>query len=232
MYVEGDPNANCTKTVTVERVAPTFTCPSSATAIIGASNNVSLSLSDVTGCDEGGDYCKYSITGTDDISVSGTGYASGVVASFTDANVTTDGAEKSYTVRLENSVGYVEHDCSVEFEEPPTINGTICLNAQTAQAQISSSNLGEGSYTLLHNCASTAGWWYTCTGTVKIGSTTLNCTSAEVSTWTDASIGTSPPASGSTITVSESSVLNGIGCSVSGISPVDNCSTTGFTSAD
>ena len=106
---------SCSQTVTVERVAPTFACPSSARATIGASNNVSLSLGDVTGCDEGGSYCYYTITGDNDISVSGNSYTSGALPSFTDNTVTTDGTSKSYTVRLTNSVGDVTHACSVEF---------------------------------------------------------------------------------------------------------------------
>jgi len=106
---------SCSQTVTVERVAPTFTCPSSAKASIGASNNVSLSLSDVTGCDEGGNYCYYSIVGTN-INESGNSYTGSSLPSFTDGNVTS-ASTKTYTIRLTNSVGYVEHDCDVEFVE-------------------------------------------------------------------------------------------------------------------
>ncbi|MBS7390664.1 MAG: hypothetical protein KIG51_01015, partial [Fibrobacter sp.] len=104
----------CTKTVTGERVAPTFTCPSSAKASIGASNHVSLSLSNVTGCDEGGNYCNYSVTGDGNISVSGNSYTGGSLPVFTDNTVTSEDS-KSYTVRLTNSAGSVEHDCNVEF---------------------------------------------------------------------------------------------------------------------
>ncbi len=114
MYVEGYPNANCTKTVTVEQVPPTFACPSNAKASIGASDNVKLALTGVTGCDEGGDNCNYSVTGDGNISVSGNSYTGGTLPVFTDNTVTSEDS-KSYTVRLTNSAGSVEHDCSVEF---------------------------------------------------------------------------------------------------------------------
>ena len=114
MYVEGSPNANCTKTVTVEQVPPTFACPSNAKASIGASDNVKLALTGVTGCDEGGNYCLYSITGDGNISVSGNSYTGGTLPVFTDNTVTSEDS-KSYTVRLTNSAGSVEHACSVEF---------------------------------------------------------------------------------------------------------------------
>ena len=106
---------SCSQTVVVSRVAPKFTCPTDASAKIGASSNVTLSLSDVSGCDEGGSYCYYTITGDNDISVSGNSYTSGALPSFTDSTVTTDGTSKSYTVRLTNSVGDVTHACSVKF---------------------------------------------------------------------------------------------------------------------
>jgi len=109
--------ASCSQTVVVKRAAPTFTCPSSARATIGETNNVSLSLSGVTGCDEGGDYCYYSISGDGNISVSGNSYTGGDLPAFTDGNVTTDGTEKTYTVRLTNSVGSTEQTCRVEFAE-------------------------------------------------------------------------------------------------------------------
>ena len=114
MYVEGSPNANCTKTVTVEQVPPTFACPSNAKASIGASDNVKLALTGVTGCAEGGNYCLYSITGDGNISVSGNSYTGGTLPVFTDNTVTSEDS-KSYTVRLTNSAGSVEHACSVEF---------------------------------------------------------------------------------------------------------------------
>ena len=113
--VDGSPNATCTRTVQVVRVAPTFDCKTGLKATIGQSNNVTIGLQNVLGCDEGGNYCYYGITGTGSISRSGNGYTSGNLPAFTDGTVTDDGTSKSYTVRLTNSVGYVEHDCSVEF---------------------------------------------------------------------------------------------------------------------
>lgn len=109
--------STCSSELMVNQTAPKFTCPTSAKASIGASDNVTLSLSDVSGCDEGGSYCYYTITGDNDISVSGNSYTSGALPSFTDNTVTTDGTSKSYTVRLTNSVGDVTHACSVEFTE-------------------------------------------------------------------------------------------------------------------
>lgn len=225
MYVEGSPNANCTKTVTVERVAPTFTCPSSARATIGASNNVSLSLGDVTGCDEGGNYCYYSITGADNISVSGTGYASGVVASFTDANVTTDGAKKSYTVRLKNSAGSVEHTCSVDFVN---VDGTVCLAGQSINTTIPA-----GKYTYLAECGSN-GWWYTCTQgySISVGGESFDCTGGEVSSWTTNGVSNmtmTAPASG-TIVVPSGASITKIGCTGMNGAVPDGCTGTGYTS--
>lgn len=126
---------SCSQTVVVSRVAPKFTCPTDASAKIGASSNVTLSLSDVSGCDEGGSYCYYTITGDNDISVSGNSYTSGALPSFTDNTVTTDGTSKSYTVRLTNSVGDVTHACSVEFTEGSSSTCTCdanCDNLNTA----------------------------------------------------------------------------------------------------
>ena len=102
---------SCSKTVTVEQVPPTFACPSNAKASIGASDNVKLALTGVTGCDDG---CDYSISGDGNISVSGNSYTGGTLPVFTDNTVTSEDS-KSYTVRLTNSAGSVEHDCSVEF---------------------------------------------------------------------------------------------------------------------
>ncbi len=117
--VNGSPNATCTRTVQVVRVAPTFDCKTGLNAVIGQSNNVTIGLQNVLGCDEGGNYCYYGITGTGSINRSGNGYTSGNLPAFTDGTVTTDGT-KSYTVRLTNSVGYDEHDCSVEFTATPS----------------------------------------------------------------------------------------------------------------
>ena len=204
---------SCSQTVTVERVAPTFACPSSARATIGASNNVSLSLGDVTGCDEGGNYCYYSITGADNISVSGTGYASGVVASFTDANVTTDGAEKSYTVRLTNSVGYVEHDCSVDFVEgSASPDYTICLdkNDNNGWPQITSGISAVGTYEVLHDCQGTESYsyFYNCSNGADItwDGTALICDGSE-----HQATAANMPSSGSILTINSGTITK-IGC--------------------
>lgn len=122
---------SCSQTVTVEQVPPTFACPSNAKASIGASDNVKLALTGVTGCDDG---CDYSISGDGNISVSGNSYTGGSLPVFTDNTVTSEDS-KSYTVRLTNSAGSVEHACSVEFTEGSSSTCTCdanCDNLNTA----------------------------------------------------------------------------------------------------
>jgi hypothetical protein len=135
---------SCSKTVTVEQVPPTFTCPSNVKASIGASDNVKFALTGVTGCDEGGDYCNYSVTGDGNISVSGNSYTGGSRPVFTDNTVTSEDS-KSYTVRLTNSAGYVEHTCSVDFVEGSSGSegDTIILNYQGELTTITA-----GTYTI------------------------------------------------------------------------------------
>ena len=105
--------STCSSELMVNQTAPKFTCPTSAKASIGASDNVKLALTGVTGCDDG---CDYSISGDGNISVSGNSYTGGTLPVFTDNTVTSEDS-KSYTVRLTNSAGSVEHTCSVEFTE-------------------------------------------------------------------------------------------------------------------
>ena len=228
MYVEGSPNANCTKTVTVERVAPTFTCPSNAKASIGASNNVKLALTGVTGCDEGGNYCLYSITGDGNISVSGNSYTGGSLPVFTDNTVTSEDS-KSYTVRLTNSAGSVEHTCSVNFVEgSASPDYTICLdkNDNGGWPQITSGISAVGTYEVLHDCRGTNSYsyFYICSNGADItwDGTALICDGSEHQATT-----ANMPSSGSILTIN-SGTINKIGCEYgSGTSP---CSGTGVTS--
>lgn len=228
MYVEGSPNANCTKTVTVERVAPTFTCPSNAKASIGASNNVKLALTGVTGCDEGGNYCLYSITGDGNISVSGNSYTGGSLPVFTDNTVTSEDS-KSYTVRLTNSAGSVEHTCSVDFVEgSASPDYTICLdkNDNGGWPQITSGISAVGTYEVLHDCRGTNSYsyFYICSNGADItwDGTALICDGSEHQATT-----ANMPSSGSILTIN-SGTINKIGCEYgSGTSP---CSGTGVTS--
>lgn len=115
--VDGSPNATCTKTVQVVRKEPTFECKTGLKATIGESNNVIITLKDITQCGgETSNWCHSSITG-DDISVqNGINVGDGTVnlGAFTDTG--TDGVSKSYTVTLENSIGVSDaQTCSVEF---------------------------------------------------------------------------------------------------------------------
>ncbi len=115
--VDGSPNATCTKTVQVVRTKPTFECKTGLKATIGESNNVIITLKNITQCGgETSNWCHSSITG-DDISVqNGINVGDGTVnlGAFTDTG--TDGVSKSYTVTLENSIGVSDaQTCSVEF---------------------------------------------------------------------------------------------------------------------
>ena len=123
--------STCSSELMVNQTAPKFTCPTSAKASIGASDNVKLALTGVTGCDDG---CDYSISGDGNISVSGNSYTGGTLPVFTDNTVTSEDS-KSYTVRLTNSAGSVEHTCSVEFTEGSSSTCTCdanCDNLNTA----------------------------------------------------------------------------------------------------
>ena len=106
---------SCSTKVTVNRVPPTFDCKTGLKANIGESNNVTIGLQNVTGCDEGGNYCYYGITGTGGINESDDSYTSGNLPAFTDGSVTVDGTIKKYAVRLTNSKGDYVDSCSVEF---------------------------------------------------------------------------------------------------------------------
>ena len=72
----------------------------------------------VTGCDENSPWCRSTITGTGISDQTGIGVSDGStvnLTAFTD-NGGTDGATKTYTVTLENSVGLSDaRTCSVEF---------------------------------------------------------------------------------------------------------------------
>ncbi|MBP5247422.1 MAG: hypothetical protein J6Z31_06135, partial [Fibrobacter sp.] len=210
---------SCSQTVTVERVAPTFTCPSNAKASIGASDNVALNLSGVSGCDEGGNYCYYSISGTD-ITASGNSYTGGTLPAFTDGNVTS-AESKTYTVRLTNSVGYVEHDCSVEFVEgSASPDYTICLDKadKNGWPEITSGISAVGTYEVLHDCQGTESYsyFYNCSNGADItwDGTALICDGSEH----QATAANMPP-SGSILTINSDTIYK-IGCGYgSGTSP-------------
>jgi hypothetical protein len=93
------------------------------------SDNVKITPQNVVGCDEGGDYCLYTITGT---SVTGNSYTGGALPSFT-VSGKSDGATETYEVSLTNSAGTTKKECSVEFTAGPTCNCTCgdCSNVRT-----------------------------------------------------------------------------------------------------
>ena len=126
-------NLSCSWTVKVNESAPTFNCKSNMKAVIGESDNVTIGLENVTGCNEGGVYCTYSITGDGSINEYGNGYSSGNLPSFTDAK--NSSGNKSYTVRLTNSVDYTEKSCTVAFAQKSNCHCTCrseCDNLSTA----------------------------------------------------------------------------------------------------
>ena len=107
----------CSQTVASQINPPTFDCKTGLKATIDKSDNVTIGLENVNGCHEGGNWCKYTITGTD-INKTGTGISNGSVklGAFTDND--TDGNSKYYDITLENSAGVGEpKTCSVEFTE-------------------------------------------------------------------------------------------------------------------
>lgn len=114
-------NASCTTPLTVALTAPSFSCPTNLKANTSGSDNVKITPQSVVGCDEGGDYCHYTITGT---SVTGNSYTGGALPSFT-VSGKSDGATETYEVSLTNSVGTTKHNCDVEFTA-----GSLC-NCET-----------------------------------------------------------------------------------------------------
>ena len=123
-------NASCTKALSVAVTAPSFSCPTNLKANTSGSDNVKITPQNVVGCDEGGDYCLYTITGT---SVTGNSYTGGALPSFT-VSGKSDGATETYEVSLTNSAGTTKKECSVEFTAGPTCNCTCgdCSNVETS----------------------------------------------------------------------------------------------------
>ena len=136
----------CSKSVEVKQVVPTFDCATGLKATIDQSDNVTIKLADVKHCEEGGEYCKYSITGTDIIEQTGSSISDGLVKSltaFTDNG--SSGTSKQYTVKLQNSAGWSgTKTCSVEFtsasvpvchpptgcSEPVVTSGTLAFDGR------------------------------------------------------------------------------------------------------
>ena len=108
---DNNTTGTCSTSLTVSLAEPTFNCPSTKPSVtVGGS--VVFALEDVTGCDEGGSYCLYTIDGT---SVTGNSYTSGNLPGFTDASVTEATDNKNYTIQLTNSTGTTSKACGVTY---------------------------------------------------------------------------------------------------------------------
>ena len=107
----------CNWKMKVKKKRPTFECPTNLRATIGETNNVSITPQNVTGCDEGGNYCYYKIEGRGAPGTESTGYTNttGALPSFTNSSTTTSGDTAIYVVSLRNSSGTTPHNCSVTF---------------------------------------------------------------------------------------------------------------------
>jgi len=113
----------CSWTVKVNNAAPTFDCNTNMTAVIGSENNVTIGLKNVTGCSEGGNYCYFEIKDGANSKKTGDSYTtSGNLPSFTDDKPLP--GDKKYSVRLTNSVGNTEKECTVSFAASSNCNCT------------------------------------------------------------------------------------------------------------
>lgn len=140
--VQNSSYKGCSTYVYLEVSKPTFDCKTGLKATIDKSDNVTIGLENVSGCHEGGNWCKYTITGTD-INTTGTGISNGSVklGAFTDN--ATNGFIKDYDITLENSAGVSEpKTCHVEFTEGSggTVTNDGSINCQLNKTIM---NLGE-----------------------------------------------------------------------------------------
>lgn len=110
----------CKWNVSVSRLPPTFDCKTGLSATVGESDNVTIGLQNVTGCDEGGDYCHYRISGWGSTATEQTGYTGGDFPALTVPETTkpNDGDTAKYVVELANSAGWSDSKtCVVEFKK-------------------------------------------------------------------------------------------------------------------
>ena len=96
--------------VNIEEPDPAFTCPTNLQAIAGKENNVTITPSGVSGCDNG---CSYTIAGTS-VTSSTFEYHYGALPTFTNST-TAVGNTATYEVSLTNNKTTVKHDCEVTF---------------------------------------------------------------------------------------------------------------------
>lgn len=180
----------CSQTVASQINPPTFDCKTGLKATIDKSDNVTIGLENVNGCHEGGNWCKYTITGTD-INKTGTGISNGSVklGAFTDND--TDGNSKYYDITLENSAGVSEpKTCSVKFTEGSSFpcNAGNSTNISNSPFNISAStcykySIGGGSWQVGNWSGSTNSVTYQdCSGAVQT-------TSVNSGGWTAINVG-------------------------------------------
>lgn len=212
---------------------PDFTCPTNTPSTVG--EDVKIELTEISGCGNG---CTASVPS---VTIKN---SSGTVSSSETSHDLEFGGETSVpaTNPVDYSVTLARTDdedvkttktCPVTYSEPSSGGGggaAICLDASSEEANINGKNgyLSEGTAILKHNCG-TGGWWYTCDGAgFSIGGTTYSCSGfwTEITTW-NASIGNSPPSSGSLLVIPAGTIVKNIGCSLnSGGSSIEGCAST------
>ena len=128
----------CNWKMNVKKKKPTFKCKSGLKATVGESDNVVIGLTDVTGCDEGGDYCYYRISGHGSTATEQSGYTGGdfpVALTVPETTKGNEGDTALYVVTLRNSGGESDSKvCSVEFTKSSGGAGCSCTDYCT-QAQ-------------------------------------------------------------------------------------------------
>jgi hypothetical protein len=111
----------CNWKMNVKKAKPTFECGNIPTADVGKTGNVNIVLKNVTGCDEGGNYCYYKIEGDGASGTEETGFTNttGSFSAITNTVKTVTGDTALYVVSLRNSSGTTTNTCSVEFYKKP-----------------------------------------------------------------------------------------------------------------
>ncbi len=215
---------SCSKSVTVNEVAPTITCPANQTGKTTGSI-IKVTPAALTGCTSG---CSYAIEGS---AATGSGYTGGELSFTGESSAQT----KEYTFSVTNSVSSASCKFSVEYVAPASSSSgsgneadyILCLgNDNGGWPQITSGISTVGNYKVLHDCKGTNSYsyFYNCSNGASISwnGNTLTCDGNEHQSST-----TSMPASGTILTIN-SGAISKKGCErSSGTSP---CATTGITS--
>ena len=215
---------SCSKSVTVNEVAPTITCPANQTGKTTGSI-IKVTPAALTGCTSG---CSYTIEGS---AATGSGYTGGELSFTGESSAQT----KEYTFSVTNSVSSASCKFSVEYVAPASSSSgsgneadyILCLgNDNGGWPQITSGISTVGNYKVLHDCKGTNSYsyFYNCSNGASISwnGNTLTCDGNEHQSST-----TSMPASGTILAINSGAIYK-IGCErSSGTSP---CATTGITS--